>query len=178
MKEIELSKRGTVNRGKYKAKVDDDIFEEVNKFNWSYNKGYAQNRKLNILLHVYIWTLKFGNIPSGLEVEHKNQDKLDCRLDNLRLATRSENACNITKRKNNKSGVKGLCKIVRKSKDRPGWSQEKWKAQIRKDERKKTKKGYVKEFPFTDDGFEQAKEWIKQKTEELHKEFSIYNEDK
>lgn len=42
MKEIELSKHGTVNKGKYKALIDDDVFEEVNKFDWCYhNDGYA-----------------------------------------------------------------------------------------------------------------------------------------
>jgi hypothetical protein len=37
--------------------------------------------------------------PPGYEVDHKNGDTLDDRWDNLRLATRSQNACNQGKRR-------------------------------------------------------------------------------
>ena len=181
MKEIELSKNGTVNKGKYFAMVDDDLFEEVNKYDWTYaNHGYARNSKMKIQLHRFIWTLKYGDIPEGFDIEHWDENKLNCQISNLRLATRSENNCNKTKQKNNKSGVKGISKEKRKKKRKDGsihtW--ECWHAEISKDRRKKTEKRYQKRFPFTDEGFEQAKEWIKQKSLELHGEFSIYNKDK
>jgi hypothetical protein len=180
MKEIPLSKRSKVNRGKYKAIVDNEVFEEVNKYSWTYQKGYARNNKMNILLHRYIWSLKFGEIPSGLEVEHKNQDKLDCRLENLRLANRSENNCNKTKQKNNKSGFKGICKVIKKKEREDGsiYIKEYWHAEITKDYRKKTEKRYTKDFDYNAEGFEQAKKWYKEKSLELHKKFSIYNKDK
>ena len=177
MKEIELSKQGKKNKGKYKALVDDDIFDIVNQYSWSYQSGYANNGKMNIYLHRFIWELKYGEIPTGLEVEHIDQNRLNCKISNLRLATHSENACNITKYKNNTSGSRGISKVVYKYEKEDGSTSiyEKWHAEISKDQRKKTEKRYVKDFPYTDGGFEQAKEWIEQKSLELHKEFSIYN---
>lgn len=180
MKELELSKRGKKNKGKFKALVDDDIFDELNKYDWTYNydyafrKDYSKDKPNNIFLHRYIYELKNGEIPEGLEVEHINQDKLDCRLENLRLATHAENMCNKSKQKNNKSGYKGVHKDVRKweYKDKI-YIYERWKAQITKDG-----KQYAKYFPYTDEGLQQAKEWYKEKSLELHKKFSIYNKDK
>jgi len=172
MKELELSKHGK-NRGKYFALLDNDIFDIVNEYDWHYSHGYAQNGKLNILLHRYIWTLKVGNIPSGLEVEHINQDKLDCRLENLRLANRSENVCNVTLRKDNTSGYKGISKYVQRDKRHRGWKREYWRVRINKDG-----KQYTKQFPFTDEGLELAKEWYKNMSLKIHGEFSIFNKDK
>lgn len=182
MKLIELSKKGTVNKGKYFAMVDNDIFEEVNQYDWSYNDGYAvrydfsTGKKKDILLHRFIYELKKGNIPEDKEVEHWDENGLNDQISNLRLATRSENQCNRTKLKNNTSGIKGISKKVSKGHCRKDGTYKEytyWQAQIRKD-----KKTYGKSFEYTEQGFEQAKEWIKQKTEELHKEFSIYNKPK
>jgi len=115
MKKIQLSKTGKKNRGKYEVLVDDDIFEEVNKFDWCYHHtGYACNSKMKILLHRYIWNLKFGDIPEGLDVEHKDQDKLNCQISNLRLATHSQNCRNKSKTKRNTSGYIGVSKSVKK----------------------------------------------------------------
>jgi hypothetical protein len=118
MKEIELSKTGK-NKGKYKAKVDDELFDIVNKINWSYN-GYAYNSKMNIYLHAYIWKLKFGDIPKELEIEHKDQNKLNCQISNLRLATRAQNMRNKSKTKRNKSGFIGVSKDAQKHKNENG----------------------------------------------------------
>jgi hypothetical protein len=68
---------------------------------------YAFSKK-RVLCHRYVWELHNGPIPEGMEVDHKNQDKLDNRIENLRLATRSENRCNVPAYSNNKTGVKGL----------------------------------------------------------------------
>ena len=172
MKEIELSKKGKKNKGKYIALVDDDLFDEVNQYDWCYQSaGYARNSKMNIFLHRFIWNLKFGDIPTGLEVEHIDRNKLNCCLSNLRLATRSENMCNIGKYKNNCSGFKGISKAVYKKKNKNGTirTYERWRARINKDG-----KQYAKEFPYNDEGFEQAKAWYKQKSLELHKEFPTF----
>ena len=185
MKKLELSKRGTVNKGKF-ALVDDDIFEEVNKYNWSwtYGKkseiGYAkQDKKLHIFLHVYVWKLKNGEIPEGFEVDHIDRDGLNCQISNLRLATKSENCCNREKNKKNKSGYKGISKHVRKQSLKNGTEKEyiKWTAEVSKDKRKGGKT-YTKEFPYTEEGLKEAVDWYKQKSLELQKEFSIYNKDK
>ncbi len=93
--------------------MDNDIFDIVNQYNWYYQSdGYAYNRKMNILLHRFIWILKFGDIPDDKEVEHKDQNGLNCQLSNLRLATHSENCRNKSKKINNTSGYIGVSKQV------------------------------------------------------------------
>lgn len=59
------------------------------------------------------WCHVYGEWPA-LDVEHRNLDPSDNRLDNLRLATPSQNAANTAVRKNNRLGVKGVCQVGRK----------------------------------------------------------------
>ena len=49
-----------------------------------------------------------GKIPQGLLVDHKNRDRTDNRIKNLRLITKAENARNAKKYKSNKSGITGV----------------------------------------------------------------------
>ena len=182
MKKIPLSKNGTKYKGQYFAYVDNDVFPIVNEFDWAYHKtGYAYNSKMKILLHRYIWELKFGKIPDDKEVEHIDQNKLNCCLSNLRLATHSENMCNVRNRKDNTSGVKNISKKVNKGNRRKDGTYKEytyWRAQISKDVGKKTEKTYAKLFDYTEEGFEQAKEWIKNMSLDIQGKFSIYNKPK
>ena len=40
--------------------------------------------------HVLVWEAQFGPVPDGYEIHHRNGNKLDNRLENLRLITRLE----------------------------------------------------------------------------------------
>lgn len=44
-----------------------------------------------------------------LFIDHKDRNKLNCRRDNLRYVTHTENNRNAGLRKNNISGIKGVC---------------------------------------------------------------------
>ena len=55
-----------------------------------------------------IWEREVGPIPDGFTVDHINKDRLDNRLENLRLATRSQQNQNKGLQKNNTSGFKGV----------------------------------------------------------------------
>lgn len=57
---------------------------------------------------VVVWIMHNGEIPSGYQVDHINGDQLDDRIENLRLATPSQNCTNRTVRSDNKAGVKGV----------------------------------------------------------------------
>lgn len=87
--------------------IDDGLFQYLNKFKWSCQKGikYAGRRLDNkiVLLHRLII-----NAPKGLEVDHINGNGLDNRIENLRICTASENRKNHKLLKTNKSGFNGV----------------------------------------------------------------------
>lgn len=66
-----------------------------------YIRGYY------IMAHRLIWILHNGSIPAGMQIDHINGIKYDNRLDNLRLATNSQNRRNI-KQTRAKSGFRGV----------------------------------------------------------------------
>lgn len=104
------------------AKVDDSVFEKLNKFKWSaqkHRKTYYALRVSNgkpILMHREIIGANDGEL-----VDHINGDGLDNTKSNLRICTNSENLHNREKSVNNTSGYKGV--YFEKSRN-------KWKAQI------------------------------------------------
>lgn len=100
MREIQLT------RGKV-ALVDDEDFELVSKYKWKYlhnkgrNTGYAQHSELG-LMHRFLL-----QPPRELLIDHVDKDGLNNSRGNLRLATRSQNAMNRGKQRDNTSGYKG-----------------------------------------------------------------------
>lgn len=66
--------------------------------------------------HRLAWAWVHGSFPTDL-VDHKNKNRLDNSIDNLRPATRKQNAENSGIRSHNTSGFKG----VTWSKDRCKW---------------------------------------------------------
>jgi len=66
--------------------------------------------------HRLIWLWHYGYMPES-ELDHINRIRYNNRIENLREASRSCNLRNTGNQKNNKSGVKGVCK----PKDRSKW---------------------------------------------------------
>lgn len=85
------------------------------------NSGYAYVgfHSKRFLVHRIAWLMHYGELPTKL-IDHRNHDRLDNRICNLRLADPVQNGRNRRKPKNNTSGYKG---VVRAGK--------KWTARIR-----------------------------------------------
>jgi len=82
------------------------IGSEAGSFNTA---GYRRIRidGEEILAHRIAWAMDKGAWPKE-EIDHKNQEPSDNRIDNLQEATRVQNACNRKAQRNNKSGFKGV----------------------------------------------------------------------
>jgi hypothetical protein len=104
--------------------------QKVSKQRWQFSPkkqgtGYASGsttrggRQSTLFLHRFIL-----DAPPGLEVDHKNRNGLDNRRQNLRLATKKQNAQNRALNRNSVSGVHGV-----------HWSknERKWKSSINVD---------------------------------------------
>jgi hypothetical protein len=74
-------------------------------------QGYLKVRlnDRNIKLHRIIWIMAGNTIPKGYILDHINRNRVDNRLENLRLATLSNNAMNRGPSSRNTSGYKGVC---------------------------------------------------------------------
>lgn len=74
-----------------------------------------------IYVHRLVWEMSHGAIPSDLFIDHIDGNKLNNRIENLRLVSPQDNVKNTKVHKHNSSGVMGV-----------GWykSQKKWRAYI------------------------------------------------
>jgi hypothetical protein len=88
-----------VGEGRY-AMVDPVLFYRLNRYHWTFNSKmerpyayryeYISNNKVKLIsMHREIM-----NFPAGRLVDHENGNTFDNRIDNLRSATRAENAQN------------------------------------------------------------------------------------
>lgn len=138
---------------------DLDEFDKVSQYHWYYNKrGYPQantkkpdGKPSTICLHQIVMPTP----PDGYIIDHKehpqgiNAHKIDNRKENLRFVTIAENNRNRNMRRDNTSGVIGICK-----------TEYGWMASIKQDGQKYTKQ-------FSADQFDQACAWRAEMEEKL-----------
>lgn len=65
-------------------------------------------KRRSIRAHRLALYMRGINIPTGMEVDHIDGNKLNNKLENLRIVSRVENNRNTKTGKNNTSGVKGV----------------------------------------------------------------------
>jgi hypothetical protein len=92
------------------ALIDDEDFERVSQFKWHalkrpagkfYAEGKVNGRKIR--LHRFLM-----DAPTDMEVDHIDNDGLNCQRYNMRLATHAENGKNRSMGRDNTSGFKGV----------------------------------------------------------------------
>ena len=170
MKEIKLT------QGKI-ALVDDCDYDIVNQYKWHLqSQGYAiryikkteqQEQNFEILMHRFIYTIHFGEIPDRMFVDHMDRNPLNCQISNLRLVTIQQNGQNTSKNKNNTSGFRGVS-VFQYYDKRNGRHTKRtfWRGYIKTDG-----KVYSKCYPFSEEGKIQAAKWYDQKRKELFGKF-------
>ncbi|MBJ2270846.1 HNH endonuclease [Pseudomonas sp. MF6772] len=83
--------------------VDSDIIPTCGGGYWNFTyKGKA------LAAHRIVWELHNGPIPAGWLVDHKDRNKLNNRIENLRLATKAQNSANSTRKRSLPKGVYSL----------------------------------------------------------------------
>ncbi len=86
--------------------VDDCVWHNVSKYKWClHQNGYVEGfvNSKNVKMHRFIYQTYVGSIPKKYTIDHINNNKLDNRLDNLRLA-------NMSLQNHNKVFGKGIVK--------------------------------------------------------------------
>lgn len=98
-------KRIKLTKGKF-ALVDDEDFDKCNEYMWHYHNGnYAQRKNVfreNIFLHRFIMR------EPDSDIEHKDNDGLNCQKYNLRLCNDKQNQANSQGGKNGLSKFRGI----------------------------------------------------------------------
>jgi hypothetical protein len=146
-------KKVPLSQGQF-ALVDEEDYEEIMKYKWIYNAGFAarsgkteSGKTTTIIMHREIM-----NNPEGMVVFHRNGNSIDNRKINLAVCSRSEFEHSVRKR-NPKSKMTGV-KRTTCSKGKFEY----WKAYLSYSENGE-KKYRSKCFPFTEEGKIQAARW-------------------
>ena len=157
-----MTKEIVLTKGKV-ALVDDDDFDELNKFKWCANESPTTKGLFYVLrnggnkTHVFMHRI-IMNVHKGEYVDHINRDGCDNRKCNLRVCTHSQNIHNHKLFKNNTSGLHNVY-----------WSKhaKKWRAYVRENK----KKIMLGSFDTKDD----AGRAYDKRAKELYGEFAVLN---
>lgn len=105
------------------------------------------------LAHRLVWALHHGD-PGNMTVDHKDTDRANNRIENLRLATKAQQMYNQGAPAHNTSGVKGL-----------SWSNTRnlWVGQVKANGRSHQIRNASREV---------VEAWLVEKRRELHEEFA------
>ena len=108
--------------------------------------------------HRLAWFYVHGIDPESLSIDHINGNPSDNRINNLRLATATQNQCNSKTSVKNRSGAKGVC-----------WNKasEHWEVRVTINRRRFHMGGFLE--------FKEAVAAAKSTRERIHKEFARHS---
>lgn len=94
-----------LGKGRF-AVLDEADYGKVIHMTWNYLGGYAAGRRQNkvYLMHRLI----MGITNPEIDVDHRDNDGLNNRRENLRICTNQQNSYNRPPNKNNTTGFKGV----------------------------------------------------------------------
>lgn len=127
--------------------------KEAGKINTSGHVQIAIGCK-HYLAHRIVWAMFNNGIDTDIEIDHIDENKENNRIENLRIAIDCGNSHNISLRKDNTTGIKGV-----------HWdsTNKKWKSEISL--RGKKKCGYFNDIS-------SAEQWVVKERLELHGKFA------
>lgn len=100
--------------------VDEDKMEELSRYSWCLLKGrhtnYAVARVGGRLVQMHRLLM---DAPPGTQVDHRNRNGLDNRIENLRFASNTQNRQNTVARADNGLGLKGVYQVKGRSLAKP-----------------------------------------------------------
>ena len=115
--------------------LDDNLYTNLIKFSWHKNdSGYATGSKTTSKkrMHRYIFEdILKQKIPDNFVIDHINNNRLDNRLENLRIVSKNINACNLKKQAGSSQYI-GITKITNKHSI-------KWRYQLHYNDKNNTK---------------------------------------
>jgi hypothetical protein len=76
--------------GQFSSRLREGVDVDGRRFVVNANGYYVSSDGKDVKLHRYVWEKAHGKIPDGFVVHHKNEKKLDNRLENLEMMAWSE----------------------------------------------------------------------------------------
>lgn len=161
--------------------VDDNDFEIASRFNWylnkvpNSNKFYAvkehtrgdSGKRRKITLHKFV----MGKLNDGYEIDHVDNNGLNCQRNNLRVCTHKNNCRNRSKAKNSASKYLGV--FIKRNRRKSGVINISWVAALK--ESGKSRCTETKSFKFSEEGEIEAAKFYDMMAKKHYGEFANLN---